>query len=927
MKLKIFLIGLMLPAFSLVSAQKKPLDQSAYDGWKSIKSTTLSDDGAWAFYAIDPQRGDGVLEFYRTQDGQKTRFERGTAPAFFNNGTWARFTVAPAFEAVRNGKIKKLKKEEMPQDTMAVLRLSDMQLTRLPGAKGLSASEKGSLILYTYEVKRKADTTDGKKGKDEKFDRLVIWDVARGDSVTVDSVKSFAVSEKGNAVIYSREADSLKALWLYRPAPKHGAQHTQLWSSTLGAIAPGFVFDRAGEQGAFLVTADTLKSALYELHYFRTEDAKPTRITDREVVGLPADYAISRFGSLSFNADANILQFNIAPRPKPEPKKDSLPDDERFSLDLWSYTDTIIQPQQAKEKQKLAERAYTAVYFPQERRALALGEYNLESIRLAENGNAPYAIGVTEKPYSLYTGKDPQWYSPTDTYLIDLKTGRRTQILENSYGGSYLSPSAKYVAYYSQADSSWYAIDTKTLAHTRVTGDIPYPLWNEDDDHPATKPLYGFYGWTTDEKMLIPDRYDLYLVDPSGKTASQNLTVTGRQTNTQFRFSNLVRTPGKSAVDLSKPMLFVSFNRINKENGYYRLQVGKPIERLVEGPYIYALASWAKESDRTLYTRQNFNEFPDLWLSNQRFENGVRMTDANPQQAEYLWGSVELIKWTDLNGNECEGLLHLPENYDPSRPYPTIVYFYEAWTALRYRYNTPAPSRSSINFVYCTSNDYVVFIPDIKYKVGYPGPSCYDVVLSGTLALIERGIADRKHIGLQGQSWGGYQSAYLVTQTDLFACSAPGAAVTNMVSAYGGIRWGSGLSRAFQYETAQSRIGATPWQRRDLYIDNSPIFFADRVKTPQLLRHSDQDGAVPWYQSIEFYIALRRLGTPVWMLNYSGDDHNLVSRAACMDWDKRMYQFFDHYLKDAPMPRWMKEGISVLEKNVDQKFDLIQPEK
>ena len=509
-------------------------------------------------------------------------------------------------------------------------------------------------------------------------------------------------------------------------------------------------------------------------------------------------------------------------------------------------------------------------------------------------------------------------------YLIDLKSGKRTLIRKGGYGGTYLSPSAKYAAYYNLPDSSWYAIDTKTLKHTRLTADIPYPFYNIDDDHPGTPPLYGMSGWTTDEKMLIPDQFDLWLVDPAGKEPAQNLTKIGREKKTQFRFVNMSRVDGKSVVDLSRPMMFLSFNRENKENGYYLLQPGQQIQKLVEGPYIYAIVGFAREGDRLIYTRENFNEFRDLWTSNEQFGDAKKLTNANPQQADYKWGSVELFKWTDFNGNECEGLLHFPEDYDPSRPYPTIVYFYETQTFLRYRYNTPAPSRSIINPVYCTSNGYVVFIPDIKYRDGHPGKSCYDIVVSGTMALIERGIADKDHIGLQGQSWGGYQTAYLVTQSDLYACSAPGAAVTNMFSAYGGIRYESGRSRASQYETGQSRIGATPWKRPDLYIENSSVFFADRVKTPQLLRHDDNDGAVPWTQSIEYYIALRRLGRPVWLLNYNGEPHNLASRAACMDWDKRMYQFFDHYLKDAPMPRWMKEGISVTEKGIDQKYELVE---
>lgn len=905
-----------------LSAQKKPLDQSAYDGWKSVASPRISDKGDWICYSITPQRGDALLEFYNTTTGKITRVDRGRGAALFNNGSWASFKIAVPFDSVRKAKIAKVKADKMPKDTFAVMNLADMKVVKLIGAKDLKTAAKGALYAYTYEVTPGKEVTDTAK-KTKKYDRLVIVNLQRGDSTVVDSVKSFQVAENGAAVLYTREADSLKAVCLYTVDSKIGVRQTELWSSKLGQIASSMALDKWGAQGAFMVTGDTVKHALYDLYYFSTADLKPQKIANEQIVGLPGGFAVSRFGSLAFNRDGNRLQFGIAPKPKEEPK-DTLPADEKFSLDVWSYRDTVLMPMQLVNKKRIAEANYMAVYFPKEKRALALGDIELPSISFAENGDAPYALGTTSRPYSLYTGEDIQMYTPSDVYLIDLKTGKRTQIRKGGYGGTYLSPSAKYAAYYNLADSSWYAINTKTLKHTRLTADIPYPLYNIDDDHPGTPPLYGMSGWTIDEKMLIPDQFDLWLVDPSGKEPSQNLTKIGREKKTQFRFVNMSRVEGKSVVDMSRPMMFLSFNRENKENGYYLLQPGQPIQKLVEGPYIYAIVGFAREGNRLIYTRENFNEFRDLWTSNEQFGDAKKLTNANPQQADYKWGSVELFKWTDFNGNECEGLLHFPEDYDPSHPYPTIVYFYETQTFLRYRYNTPAPSRSIINPVYCTSNGYVVFIPDIKYRDGHPGKSCYDVVVSGTMALIDRGIADKDHIGLQGQSWGGYQTAYLVTQTDLYACSAPGAAVTNMFSAYGGIRYESGMSRASQYETGQSRIGATPWKRPDLYIENSSVFFADRVKTPQLLRHDDNDGAVPWTQSIEYYIALRRLGRPVWLLNYNGEPHNLASRAACMDWDKRMYQFFDHYLKGAPMPRWMKEGISVTEKGIDQKYELVE---
>lgn len=918
------LMGVAITGF----AQKKPLDQGAYDGWKSLATTKITDDGAWIFYTITPQRGDGVLEFYNTQTKQKTSVERGSSPSFFNNGSWATYSIVPSFASVRQAKIDKVAADKMPKDTLVVVELATMKTLRLPQATGSASSENGSLVAYSYSITPQKDTTikDDKK-QPKKYDRLVIYNVAKGDSITVDSVKRYLLDKKGTMVIYTKEADSLRSVYAYTLDAKRGNQHTLLFENKIGKVASSIAIDEDGKQVAFLATRDSVAHALYDLYYFDRTTLKTKQIAET-IAELPAGYAISAYGSLSFTREGGRLQFNIAPKPKKKPTPEKLPDDEKFSLDLWSWNDTIIQPQQLVDKNKIAEASYPAIYWIKENRAIALGDYNLESVRLAENESAPFAVGSTSKPYILYTENNVRPFIGSDSYLIDLKTGKRTMIRENGFGGCALSPNGQYVAYFELADSSWYAMDTKTLQSRRLTGDIPYPLYNEDDDRPEAPSLYGLYGWTTgEEKMLIADRYDLWVVDPSGKKGSVNITRSGRTTDTQFKLVNTNTIPGKTTTDLTQPMLFISFNRVNKENGYYQLDgVGGEMKRLVEGPYLYAGLARAKDADRVIYTRENFNEFGDLWTSDKSFANASKITDANPQQAQYKWGSVDLIKWIDFNGNECEGLIHYPENYDASKPYPTIVYFYEKQAFLRYRYNTPAPSRSIINPVYCTSNDYIVFIPDINYVVGYPGKSCYDAVVSGTMALIDRGIADPKRIGLQGQSWGGYQGVYLVTQTDIFACSAPGTPVSNMISAYGGIRWSTGISRTLQYENNQSRIGATPWQRRDLYIDNSAIFFVDRIKTPQLIRHCDQDGAVPWYQSIEYYIALRRLGKPAWLLNYNGDQHNLESRAARMDWDKRMYQFFDYYLKDAPMPRWMKEGISSNEKGIDQKLDFVKEE-
>jgi dipeptidyl aminopeptidase/acylaminoacyl peptidase len=305
------------------------------------------------------------------------------------------------------------------------------------------------------------------------------------------------------------------------------------------------------------------------------------------------------------------------------------------------------------------------------------------------------------------------------------------------------------------------------------------------------------------------------------------------------------------------------------------------------------------------------------------FKKMHRISDINPQQNDYLWGEVQLVSWISAKGEKLEGLLYTPENLNPEKKYPLLIYFYERNSDNLHNHRIPSPSRSIINPTYCTSNGYVVFVPDITYGTGHPGKDCYDAVVSGTLAMCDQfEFIDRTKMGLQGQSWGGYQIAHLVTQTDLFTCAMAGAPVSNMTSAYGGIRWGSGLSRAFQYEKSQSRIGQPLWEAPELYIENSPVFFADQVNTPLLIMHNDEDGAVPWYQGIEYFSALRRLQKPVWMLVYNGAPHNLRRWPDRMDLDKRMMQFFDHYLKDAPAPVWMTDGIPAVKKGIEKGFEL-----
>ncbi len=341
---------------------------------------------------------------------------------------------------------------------------------------------------------------------------------------------------------------------------------------------------------------------------------------------------------------------------------------------------------------------------------------------------------------------------------------------------------------------------------------------------------------------------------------------------------------------------------------------------LVEGPFSLNNMVKAKNANIYGYTKEDFGHSPDLFT---RLDDGTenKLSAINPQQSGYSWGSAELFNYKAYDGREATGMVFKPENFNPSRRYPMIAYFYERLSDSLYRYRPPAPVRSRLDISFFVSRGYLVFVPDIRYKTGYPGKSAYDYVVSGVRALVKKGWADSTKLGLQGQSWGGYQIAYLVTRTKLFAAAWAGAPVANMTSAYGGIRWETGINRQFQYEKSQSRIGATLWEKQQLYIENSPLFYVPRITTPLVIMSNDDDGAVPWYQGIEMFTAMRRFGKKVWLLNYNGEKHNLEERKNKKDLSIREQQFFDWLLKGEKPTRWITDGVPAIEKGRDWGLD------
>jgi len=594
---------------------------------------------------------------------------------------------------------------------------------------------------------------------------------------------------------------------------------------------------------------------------------------------------------------------------------DSIPADslmDKAVYDLWHWQDTKIMPQQKIEAGRDRNRSQLAIYQLSTNKWVRLGSDSLQQITVSDDGRRALASNSLEYAVQQMWGE-----GGSDAYLIDATTGARTAIAKKLRFAAQLSPGGGYITYFD--NGQWHTYATATGKRAVITANVPgIKFQDEEFDSPDVPPPYGIAGWTTGEKrVLVYDRFDVWEIDPTGAAAPRSMTDgEGRRTATVFRLLDL--DAEDRFVDPSAPVLMRAVEETTKNSGFYRDRVGgdtKP-ERIVMAARNFGGLQKARKAEQYLMTQQTFREFPDLWTGS-AIAGTAKISDANPQDAEYPRGSVEIVSWLNSDGIPLQGLLFKPEGFDASKQYPMVSYYYEKLSDGLHNYVAPS-GRNNVNPLVYNSLGYLVFMPDIVYTDGQPGPSAAKAIIPGVQSLIAKGFVDPRRLGITGQSWGGYQTNYLITVTNMFAAAVPNATVVNMTSAYGGIRWASGIARSFQYEHTQSRIGGSLWQYPERYIENSPLFRLDRVTTPVLFMANDNDGAVPWYQGIEFYVAMRRLQKEAYMVVYNGDEHNPTKRANQKDIDKKMQEFFATKLLGAAPAPWMVKGIPFLEKGRDQ---------
>ncbi len=756
MKYHIATLLYLMQVVVFAQSPKKSLDHSTYDIWNTIKNVRITNDGKWTTYQLQPGQGDGTVKLFDAFGVEQKSFERSKNASFTWDSDQLVFKITAPFDTIINMRRRKLEKEDLPKDSLAILNLKSQQLEKIPNVKSYSMPPEwsGHVAYLLDPIQIPEDTTIAdslkvipKPNNDENGYTLILRELSTARQDTFKYVLDYKFSKYNNQLVFLSSGDSTFKSGVYNfdckkaklnPVHRSDGKYKKLTTS------------EDGSQVAFLADLDTAKHTIryHGLYYWNQNVDSAMLVADTTYSFLEKNWLISEYDSVYFSQNGERLFFGTSP--KPVLPDTTLLEEEIVDVEVWSYKDQRLHTQQNIELKKDQEKGYACWVDVERRKITKLESTEIPDIRIADEGNGDYGLGIENKQYQKYLS----WEGGpirNDFYLFEVNTGEAIKIKENLRSHHFnLSPKGNYVYWIDVLDSSWHAWSVSNGKTMNLTGDLDVQFTNEIHDAPSPPYPYGIAGWTeNDSYILIYDRYDIWKIDPIGKEKPVNLTA-GRKHKKVYRYLKLDNR--ERFIDSKKGLLLHTYNEVSRDEGYASIHVkrGKLPDQIIEESLKFSRPTKALKSDKLIFTKQSFSSFPDLILSDLSFKDEKRISHANPQQNQYIWGKSEIVRWTSLDGKELEGMLFKPDNFDRNKKYPLIVNFYEKSSQNLHHHRYPKPERSTINYALYVSNGYIIFNPDVHYRIGYPGESCYNSVIPGVTKLIDQGFIDKNRIGAQG---------------------------------------------------------------------------------------------------------------------------------------------------------------------------------
>lgn len=919
-----------------------PITAADISAWKTLRGATLSNDGAWFAYVVAPNEGDAEVVVRQTAAGGKEmRFPVGEAPAaaggpfgggslpglqLSGDGKWVAMLVYP-----KAAEQKRLRQQRRPVVSKAlVVNLVSGETREFDRVRRIAFGGDAPkwLAMQAYGPDAPAgggggggggptagapgmggNPLGGGGGRVEGTDML-LYELGAGTLFNVGNVADFSFDDKGRWLAYTIDAREQAgngvqlrelATGVVKSIDAGKALYRRLtWSDTLPAF--GFLKGTADSAGT-----DTTWAAMGVSRVGApTQQMVTVGLGGKATLPIGMEVSPDRAPRWLEQQDALLIGLRVATSPLP--RAELLEDDERPTLILWHHKDPRLQSMQLVQEQADKGFSFMATYLPATQQVVQLTNAEVRTGTVTAHDR--WMLSSENQPYERQASVDGIQYR--DVYLTDMRTGNRVAVKKQMRGYSSLSPDGRTVLFWD--DGNFHAYDVATKAVTNVTAGAPTSFIDTEDDHNVDRPSTNVIGWSRDGRFaLISDNYDVWRVGMAGRSWA-NLTGNGRAE--RIRYSRVVYTdPTDRTIDLTRPFYMVAMQARTKKEAVVRIDPAKNGVMAVTGWRDARHAPMrARNAEVWVSTIQTSTRFPDYWrvsFGANALTDSVRLSDANPNMNGVAWSAgSRLVNYVTDKGDSLQGALYLPAGYEEGKKYPTLTFIYELQSDNLNTFYSPTFSSSPNALIGVhTSRGYAVFLPDIVYKLNDPGMSAVWSVVPAVKAAIRTGIVDSANVGLHGHSWGGYQTSFLVTQTNIFKSAVAGAPLTDMVSMYSSVYWNTGGTNQAIFQSSQGRFKGNFIENREAYERNSPNRFADKVQTPLIILHDDKDGAVDFNQGITYYNTLRQLNKDVILLEYVGENHGLAQLRNRKDYSQRLMEYWDSYLKNQPAPEWLKNGI------------------